>query len=76
MQFIAQYDTGFLKGSYGHSDKKTLMFEKHYTVKIEGKFFGCPSTTDNIQEYGTLPICYQLLVTKQLPTICCQALLL
>ena len=76
MQFIAQDDTGFLQGSSGHSDKQTLMFETYYTVKVEGKFFGCPNITDNIQVYGTLPICYQLLVTKQLRTICCQVLLL
>lgn len=69
-------NTGFLQGSNGQSDKQTLMFETHYTVKDEGKFFGSLSITDNIQVCGTLPICYQLLITKQLRTICCQVLIL
>jgi len=73
MSFIAQYNTSFQHGSYGRSNK---MPETHYTLKGEGKFFGCSSITDNIQVYGTLPICYQLLVTKQLRNICCQVLLL
>jgi len=75
MQFIAQYVTGFLQGTYGHNDKNILMFETHYTVKVEGKFFGCPSITENIHVYGTLPVCYQLLVTKHLRTLYCQVLL-
>jgi len=31
MQFIAQYDKGFLQGSYGHIDKKTR-YLRHITL--------------------------------------------
>ena len=54
MQFIAQYDTDFLQGSYGLSDKKTLIF--YVWVSVHHKLIYIYKRT-NVMQLGSKFIC-------------------